>query len=174
MCGPYRGKLLEFGESVLAHVPEVRKGPGNPRRSWMTDVNPPCGWARATSRTNVWSQTDEGAVYARSVQRLAEHSWSGVKLRAVVDTPQKPKSTTVDIFLQPRLSLFLLQHQKYLKMRRRKTKKCRESRQTQKMKPGASSSSRGEKRTEAQEATSVKERGDEDVINRERNSHVCR
>ena len=30
MCGPYRGKLLEFGESVLAHLPGVRKGPGNP------------------------------------------------------------------------------------------------------------------------------------------------
>ena len=30
MGGPYRGKLLEFGESVLAHLPEVGKGSGNP------------------------------------------------------------------------------------------------------------------------------------------------
>ena len=27
---PYRGKLVEFGETVLAHLPEVRKGSGNP------------------------------------------------------------------------------------------------------------------------------------------------
>ena len=30
MGGPYRGKLLEFGASVLAHLPEVGKGSGNP------------------------------------------------------------------------------------------------------------------------------------------------
>ena len=27
---PYRGKLVEFGETVLAHLPEVGKGSGNP------------------------------------------------------------------------------------------------------------------------------------------------
>ena len=41
-------------------------------------------------------RTDEGVVYARFVRRLAEHSWSEVNLRAVVET-QKPKSTTLDI-----------------------------------------------------------------------------
>ena len=30
MGGPYRGKVLEFGESVLAHLPEVGKGSGPP------------------------------------------------------------------------------------------------------------------------------------------------
>ena len=30
MGGPYRGKLVEFGETVLAHLPEVGKGSGNP------------------------------------------------------------------------------------------------------------------------------------------------
>ena len=30
MDGPYRGKLVEFGETVLAHLPEVGKGSGNP------------------------------------------------------------------------------------------------------------------------------------------------
>ena len=29
MSGPYRGKLVEFGETVLAHLPEVGKGSGN-------------------------------------------------------------------------------------------------------------------------------------------------
>ena len=28
--GPYRGKLVEFGETVLAHLREVGKGSGNP------------------------------------------------------------------------------------------------------------------------------------------------
>ena len=28
--GPHRGKLVEFGETVLAHLPEVGKGSGNP------------------------------------------------------------------------------------------------------------------------------------------------
>ena len=30
MGGPYRGKLLDYGETVLAHLPEVGKGSGNP------------------------------------------------------------------------------------------------------------------------------------------------
>ena len=30
MGGSYRGKLVEFGETVLAHLPEVGKGSGNP------------------------------------------------------------------------------------------------------------------------------------------------
>ena len=29
---------------------------GIPRRSWLTGGNPPCGWARATSRTSIWSE----------------------------------------------------------------------------------------------------------------------
>ena len=30
MGGPYRGKLMEFGETVLVHLPEVGKVSGNP------------------------------------------------------------------------------------------------------------------------------------------------
>ena len=30
MGGPYRGRLLELGASVLAHLPEVGRGSGNP------------------------------------------------------------------------------------------------------------------------------------------------
>ena len=56
MGGPYRGKLLEFGESVLAHLPEVRKGSGNPAPKLADRWNPLCGWARATSQTSIWSE----------------------------------------------------------------------------------------------------------------------
>ena len=42
-------------------------------------------------------RTDEGVVYARSVRRLAEHSWSEETLRGVVETPQRPKTTIAGI-----------------------------------------------------------------------------
>ena len=42
-------------------------------------------------------RTDERVVYARSVRRLAEHSWSEENLRAVVETPQRPQTTIADL-----------------------------------------------------------------------------
>ena len=97
MGGPYRGKLPEFGEYVLAHLPEVRKRTGNSAPElgdrWKSAV-----WLGKSDLTDKHlARTDEGVVYARSVRRLAEHSWSEENLRAIVETPQKPNSTTVDI-----------------------------------------------------------------------------
>ena len=111
MGGPYRGKLLEFYESVLAHLPEVGKGSGNPAPKladkWKSGM-----WLGKSDLTDEHLvRTDEGVVYARSVRRLAEHSWSEVNHRVENETPQKPKSTTMDI--SPAL---LLQHKKYLNM----------------------------------------------------------
>ena len=81
-------------------------------------------------------RTDEGVVYARSARRIAEHRWSEEELRAVVEAPQKPKSTTS--LLQLTHFLLHLQYQKCVKTRRRnpqrnqrKTKGCRSSHQTQ-------------------------------------------
>ena len=48
-------------------------------------------------------RTDDGVVYARSVRRLAENSWSEENLKAVVETPQKPRSMTTDDALDPRV-----------------------------------------------------------------------
>ena len=97
MGGAYRGKLLEFDESVLAHLPEVGKGSGNPAPKladkWKSGV-----WLGKSDLTDEHHvRTDEGVVYARTARRLAEHSWSEVNLRAENETPQKPKSTTMDI-----------------------------------------------------------------------------
>ena len=97
MRGPYRGMLLEFAECVLAHLPEVGKGSGNPAPKladrWKFAV-----WLGKNDVTDEHLvRTDEGVVYARSVRRLAEHSLSEDKLRAVVETPQRPKTTTADI-----------------------------------------------------------------------------
>ena len=123
----------------------------------------------------------ERVVYARSVRRIAEHSWTQENLRAVVETQQIPKSTTLDSPPAADPLAPHLQYQKCMKTRRRnpqrsqrKTQVCRRVPPDTAMTPGASSSSRGEKRTETQEATSVKKTVDNEVINREANSHVCR
>ena len=100
-------------------------------------------------------RTDEGVVSARSVRRLAEHSWSETNLRAFVETPQKPKSMTVDIppaanpHAPPPAAPELPKDE-----REEPTAKPEEDEEMQeepsdaKMTLRASSSSRGEKRTE--------------------------
>ena len=103
MGGPYRGKLVEFGETVLAHLPEVGKGSGNPAPKladrWKSGV-----WLGKSDLTDEHLvRTDDGVVYARSVRRLAENSWSEENLKAVVETPQKPRSMTTDDALDPRV-----------------------------------------------------------------------
>ena len=102
MGGPYRGKLVEFGETVLAHLPEVGKGSGNPAPKladrWKSGV-----WLGKSDLTDEHLvRTDDGVVYARSVRRLAENSWSEENLKAVVETPQKPRSMTTDDALDAR------------------------------------------------------------------------
>ena len=157
--GPYRGKLLEFGESVLAHLPEVGKDLGIPHRSWLTDGNPLCGWARATSQTSIWLELTKELCH--SVRRLAEQSWSEEDLRAVVETPQRPKTPTADIqFAAEPLALLhapeddkeepTAEHEEDEEMQG----KPLDTKET----PGVSSSGRGEKRTETQENMSVKKR----------------
>ena len=99
MGGPYRGKLVEFGETVLAHLPKVGKGSGNPAPKladrWKSGVSD------LTDEHLV--RTDDGVVYARSVRRLAENSWSEENLKAVVETPQMPRSMTTDDASDPRV-----------------------------------------------------------------------
>ena len=76
MGGPYRGKLVEFGETVLAHLPVVGKGSANPAPKladrWKSVV-----WLGKSDLTDEHLvRTDDGVMYARSVRRLAENSWS--------------------------------------------------------------------------------------------------
>ena len=65
-----------------------------PHRSWQTGGNLVCGWERATSPDEHLVRTDDGVVYARSVRRLAENSWSEENFKSVIETPQNPRSTT--------------------------------------------------------------------------------
>ena len=103
MGGQYGGKLVAFGETVLAHLPEVGKGSGNPAPKladrWKSGV-----WLGKSDLTDEHLvRTDDGVVYARSVRRLAVNSWSEENLKAVIETPQKPRSMTTDDAADPRV-----------------------------------------------------------------------
>ena len=68
------GKLLEFGETVLAHLPEVAKGSGNPAPK-LADKWKSAVWLGKSDLTDEhFGRTDDGVVYVRSVRRLTEHS----------------------------------------------------------------------------------------------------
>ena len=68
-----------------------------PRRSWLTSGNPPCGWARATSRTSIWSEPTKELKTREAYDDSPSTAGQKRNLRAVVETPQKSKSMTVDI-----------------------------------------------------------------------------
>ena len=74
MGGPYRGKMLEFGESVLANLPEVGEGSGNPAPK-LVDKWKSAVWLGKSDLTDEHLvRRDEGVVCARSVRRIAENS----------------------------------------------------------------------------------------------------
>ena len=67
MGGPYRGKVLEFGEYVLAFLPEVGKGSQNPSTE-VTDKWKSAVWLGKRDLTDEHlDRTDGGVVHARSV-----------------------------------------------------------------------------------------------------------
>ena len=110
-------------------------------------------------------RTDEGVVYARSVRRLAEHSWSEENFRAVVETPQRPKTTSADI--PPAAEPLAIPHEPPEADEDAKEEATGEQEEDDEMQgepvdtketPGTSSSGKGEKRTETQENVPVKKR----------------
>ena len=74
MGGRYREKLVEFGETVLAHLPEVGKDLEIQHQNWQTDGHLACGWGKSDLTDEHLVRTDDGVMYARSVRRLAENS----------------------------------------------------------------------------------------------------
>ena len=172
MGGPYRGKLVEFGETVLAHLPEVGKGSGFPAPKladrWKSGV-----WLGKSDLTDDHLvRTDDGVVYARSVRRLAENSWSEENLKSAIETPQKPRSTTTDDAADPRAVPEVHDHENQDEEANENDGEDEESpdkpdgedhdmEEETLPKPdttATSSSSRVEKRTEAQENVFVKRR----------------
>ena len=77
---------MEFGETVLAHLPEVGKGSGNPAPKLVD---------------RYFVRTDDGVVYARSEENL----------KAVIETPQKPRSTSTDDAADPRVVPEVQEHE---------------------------------------------------------------
>ena len=170
--GPYRGRLVGFGETVLAHLPEVGKGSGNPAPKladrWKSGV-----WLGKSDLTDEHLvRTDDGVVYARSVRRLAENSWSEENLKSVIETPQKPRSTTTDDAADSRPVPEVHEHENQDEEANDNDGEDEESPDKpddedhdmeeetlpQPTTTATSSSSRGEKRTETQENGFVKRR----------------
>ena len=173
MGGPYRGKLVEFGETVLAHLPEVGKGSGNPapKLADRWKAQRVAGKERPHRRTHL-VRTNVGVVCARSVRRLAESSWSEGNLKAVIETPQKSRSMTTDDAADPRAVPEVHEHEN---QKEEENENDDEDGETPDMPDdedhdmegetlpepdtaATSSSSRGEKRTETQENVCVKRR----------------
>ena len=65
MGGPYRGKLVEFGETVLAHLPEVGKGSGNPAPKLADRLKSGVWLGKSDLTDEHLVRTDDGVVYAR-------------------------------------------------------------------------------------------------------------
>ena len=169
--GPYRGKLVEFGETVLAHLPEGRKGIWKSRTKIgrQMEIRRVAGKERPHRRTPC---PNDGVVYARSVRRLAENSWPEENLNAVIETPQKPRSMTTDDAADPRAVPVVHEHENQNEEANENDDEDGEAPD----KPddedhemegdtlpepdtaATSSSSRGEKRTETQENVFVKRR----------------
>ena len=82
-------------------------------RSWQTDGILACGWERATSsRTSTLVRTNDGVVYAQSVQTTRQRT-AGQKRTSSQSsrTPQKPRSTTTDDAADPRAVPALHEHE---------------------------------------------------------------
>ena len=118
-------------------------------------------------------RTDEGVAYARSARRLAEFSWSEENLRAVVETPQRPKTTIADI--PPAAEPLTLPHEppeaaEGAKGKQEEDDEMQEKPVDTKEAPGTSSSGTGEKRTETREC--AREETIDDEITKAA-GHIC-
>ena len=117
-------------------------------------------------------RTDDGVVYAGSVRRLAENSWSEENLMAVIETPQKPRSMTTDDAADPRAVPEVHEHENQNEEANENDDEdgetpdkpddedhdMEEETLPEPDTAATSSSSRGEKRTETQENVFVKRR----------------
>ena len=142
-------------EKQFLHIfQKYGKGSGNPAPKladrWKSGV-----WLGKSDLTDEHLvRTDDGVVYARSVRRLAENSWSEENLKAVVETPQKPRAMTTDDASDPRVVPEAHEQESPNEEANENDDESGETPDT----AATSSSSRGEKRTETQENGFVKRR----------------
>ena len=155
------------------HTFQSRKGSGNPAPK-LADRWKSCVWLGKSDLTDEHLvRTDDGVVYARSVRRLAENSWSEENLKACCRNP-----TEAEVDDNRMMHQIPEWYQKHMNKRVRTKKRTRTTMRAEKhptsqttriMKwrerrfpepdtAATSSSSRGERRTETQENVFVKRR----------------
>ena len=131
-------KLLEFGQHVLAHLPEVGKGSGNPAPMladrwksavWLGKSGPP---------TSICSEPMKGLCAREACDDSPRTAGQKQTFEQSSTHHRNQSRRHWTSLLQLTLLLVLLQYLKCMKMRRRnpqgsqrKTKRCRESHQTQ-------------------------------------------
>ena len=111
---------------------------GIPHRRWLTDGNPQCGWARATSQTSIWSELTKES-FSRAAYDDSPRTDGQKKTSVQLSKHHRRRRRRLRTSrLQLNLSFLLSKHQKYPKTRRRnpkqnqrKTKKYRRSRRKQ-------------------------------------------
>ena len=130
-------------------------------RSWLTSGNPLRGCARATSQTSIWSEQ----VKESCTREAYDESPSPAGLQKTFEQwskhhrNQSRRQWTADPLLPP--LAVPKEHEDKKVVPTETSGRRRDARRgapDTRMTPGPSSSSRGEKRTETQEATSVKKR----------------
>ena len=104
---PWEDRIVENWwnlEKQFSHIfQKLERDLETQHQNWQTDGNLACGLGKSDLTDEHFVRTDDGVVYARNVRRLAENSWSEENLKAVVETPQKPRSMTTDDALDPRV-----------------------------------------------------------------------
>ena len=95
---PYRGIVLEIGEYVLAYLPEVGKGISeSTHRSDRQVENPSCGWASATSQTNIWTEQMEELCTREAYDEQPSTTDHKKTFDQLLKHHRNQKSTTLDI-----------------------------------------------------------------------------
>ena len=98
---------------------------GIPHRSWLTDGNPLCGWARATSQTSIWSTLTK-RLYARATNDDSPSTAGQKKTFEQLSKHHRGRRRRLRTFrLRLNLSLFLTHHKKRPRMRRKNLRRRR-------------------------------------------------
>ena len=72
-------------------------------QNWQTDGNLACGWERVTSQTSTLSERTMESCMREVYDDSQKTAGQKRNLKAVVETPQKPRSMTTDDALDPRV-----------------------------------------------------------------------
>jgi len=86
---PYTNKLCEFGERVLALVPQHKSVKNVLANRWFSAIW--LGKSDLSDEHLVWLP-EEGVVPVRTVRRVSVDRWCPMMLSSIVSTPRKPNA----------------------------------------------------------------------------------